>query len=403
MTSPALAKPGQLDPSFGNNGVAVVPIATGLVYKTLQQPDGKILVDGGFGTETEIVRLLPNGTIDTSFGNQGVVSFSVPNNEFQLKGDMQLQPNGSIVVVGAVNVPVPRGAMPHGVVLRLLPNGAPDTSFGAAGLVQLTSLGGPQTDSPNVLLLQPNGQILIADDFSSVKTSSHQVTRLNGNGSVDTTFGHKGIAAVPDATDRGNDGAPRALALQSDGKIIAIDSTPTVATEARLLSDGSIDKSTKAGTIVASTAAQAQISVNPPLALQSNEDYITEQTTGPQLAQFELDRFTPANTPNLFESPTIAFGPGVTNLSQDYANVVQPNGSIVVVGRFLVAPTEDFALARVLPTGALDTSFGSKGVVVTPLPGNDPLATAVALQADGNIVVAGDSGGQLTVARYLGK
>ena len=71
--------------------------------------------------------------------------------------------------------------------------------------------------------------------------------------------------------------------------------------------------------------------------------------------------------------------------------------------RFLKAPNEDFAMARVLPTGALDTSFGTNGVVVTPFPGHNAMATAVGLQADGNIVVAGTSDGQLAVARYLGQ
>ena len=397
LAPPALAQPGQLDPSFGNNGIAVLPISTGLTLKTIQQPNGDILVDTEVGfDDTDIIRLLPNGAIDTSFGNQGVVTLSIPGNVFSETGDMQLQPDGSILVLGVVNVPVRRGPIKHGVVARFLANGAPDTSFGTNGMVQLTQMGGSQGDTPSVLLVQTNGQILVADVFSS----DPSVIRLNSNGSMDTTFGDDGIASVPG----GNDGAPQALALQSDGKILAIQYESNMAFETRLLPNGTIDSNTKPGTAIASSAAQAQISSALPLAVQSNDDYITEQTTGPQLQQFDLQRFALTNSQDKsFKSPVIEFGSGVTNLSQDYANIVQPNGSILTVGRFFKSPNEDFGMARLLSTGALDTGFGSNGVVVTPFPGNNALATAVALQTDGNIVVAGTSDGQLAVARYLGQ
>ena len=150
LASPVLAQPGQLDTSFGNNGIAVLPINAVLTLKTLQQPNGDILVDTEVDPDdTDIIRLLPNGTIDTSFGNQGVVTLSIPGNEFSEQGDMQLRPDGSILVLGVVNVPVHRGPIKHGVVARFLANGAPDTSFGTNGMVQLTKVGGSTGDTPN--------------------------------------------------------------------------------------------------------------------------------------------------------------------------------------------------------------------------------------------------------------
>jgi uncharacterized delta-60 repeat protein len=397
---PALAQPGQLDPTFGNQGIDVLPLSVSVVYKTLQQPDAKLLVAASVGApSTDIIRLLPTGAVDTTFGTQGVVTLSIPNNEFSLQGDMQLQPDGAIILVGVVNVPVRRGPKYHGVVARFLADGTPDASFGTNGIVQLTPLGGSLTDAPRVLLLQTNGQILIADDFSADQTSRSQVTRLNSDGSMDTSFGTGGIASIPGGTG----GAPNALALQSDGKILAIASAATNAFATRLLPNGTVDPDMTPGTVIASSAAQAQLGVDPPLAVQSNDSYITEQAVGSQLQQFDLERFTLANTRDTkFKSPVIKFGPGLMNLSQDYANLVQPNGSILAVGRFLKAPNESFAIARVLTSGKLDTGFGQKGEVQTMLPGNDPLATSVALQSDGNIVVAGTSGSQLALVRYLG-
>jgi hypothetical protein len=105
------------------------------------------------------------------------------------------------------------------------------------------------------------------------------------------------------------------------------------------------------------------------------------------------------------QSVEIGFdGTKTTNTSQDYANIVQPNGSIVVAGRYLAGSDECFGLGRLLRNGALDTSFGSNGTVTTVFPGNNALATALALQSDGNIVAAGITGssGSVAVARYLG-
>jgi uncharacterized delta-60 repeat protein len=87
---------------------------------------------------------------------------------------------------------------------------------------------------------------------------------------------------------------------------------------------------------------------------------------------------------------------------------MQPDGSIVVTGRYLVAPAQKFGLARVRPNGKLDSTFGNHGVLTTSFPGNNARASAVALQADGNIIVAGtaaasnESTSSLAVARYLG-
>lgn len=81
---------------------------------------------------------------------------------------------------------------------------------------------------------------------------------------------------------------------------------------------------------------------------------------------------------------------------------LQADGKIVVAGGAEVAgASRDFALARFLPDGTLDSSFGAGGRVTTTVsPGVDE-AMSVAVQADGKLVVAGRSGTQFAVARYL--
>ena len=101
-------------------------------------------------------------------------------------------------------------------------------------------------------------------------------------------------------------------------------------------------------------------------------------------------------------------GTVVTDISgNDSANavVVQPDGKIIAAGGSTGTGT-DFALVRYLDTGGLDAAFGNAGQVVTSLSPGDDEITSIALQADGNIVVAGittiGTDTVFAVARYIG-
>jgi uncharacterized delta-60 repeat protein len=79
-----------------------------------------------------------------------------------------------------------------------------------------------------------------------------------------------------------------------------------------------------------------------------------------------------------------------------HAAAVQADGKIVVAGE----SDGSFALARYNPDGSLDSTFDHDGKVTTVFGGGDGAANAVAIQADGKIVVAGTAGGEFAVARY---
>jgi uncharacterized delta-60 repeat protein len=81
--------------------------------------------------------------------------------------------------------------------------------------------------------------------------------------------------------------------------------------------------------------------------------------------------------------------------------VLQPDGRIVVAGSAITGSGgRDFAVARYLPNGSLDATFGASGVVTRNLLGNSDFVGGVALQPDGRIVVAGGSGGDFAVLRF---
>jgi hypothetical protein len=85
--------------------------------------------------------------------------------------------------------------------------------------------------------------------------------------------------------------------------------------------------------------------------------------------------------------------------------ILQADGKIVAAGTAgLGSGTGDFAVARYLTTGVLDNDFAGDGKVVTSVTTGVDVATAVAIQVDGNVVVGGrvgGSGGRFGVVRCL--
>ena len=100
---------------------------------------------------------------------------------------------------------------------------------------------------------------------------------------------------------------------------------------------------------------------------------------------------------------TEILGPGATDAASSV--VVQPDGKIIAGGSTITKTSFDFALTRYLTDGSLDPTFGSGGRATSDFGGNDSIASIV-LQPDGKIIAAGSTtpdGGsyRMVVARYL--
>jgi uncharacterized delta-60 repeat protein len=124
------------------------------------QPDGKIL-GAGFLTpsgnrELAVVRLLKNGDLDPSFDGDGGAQPSITGSNFSFATDVLVQPDGKIVVSGEAGF-----ASSDFLAVRLMPDGSLDTSFNATGWVA-TDVGGGGADSSSSLALQPDGKIVLA-------------------------------------------------------------------------------------------------------------------------------------------------------------------------------------------------------------------------------------------------
>ena len=106
------------------------------------QPDGKIVVAGGafplftFLGNFEVVRYNPNGSLDTSFGNGGIVTTTFPEGSYAF--DVALQADGKIIAAGTVFVDFNPGEYSDTdfALARYNPDGTPDATFGSGGRSQ---------------------------------------------------------------------------------------------------------------------------------------------------------------------------------------------------------------------------------------------------------------------------
>lgn len=192
---------GTLDPSFGNMGV--VGDSTTDQHEgwasALLLPDGKILaVNNGL----RFVRFKSNGNIDSSFGSNGFV-ISPPS--IRPKGDMELQPDGKILVL-----------LDDFGVARYHPDGRPDSTFNKVGYnISFSGIGAPFSTA---MALRPDGKIWMAGCTLFGDPTTFILARFNANGSIDSTFNGDGFKDY--ATDTGDENKLRDMLLLPDGKVV---------------------------------------------------------------------------------------------------------------------------------------------------------------------------------------
>jgi uncharacterized delta-60 repeat protein len=212
---------GSLDTTFGQGGYVNTTVPGSHFVdgaRLLQQPNGDLIVTaesspGGNGGIWNLYRFNANGTPDTSFGNQGVVSTVAPlGPEAAVLYPNAGTPNdGQIVVVGQAS----NGTM---LLARYNPNGSLDTTFGSGGLMQ-TQISIADVNAAMVTL-DASGRILV----TGAEGSATEVARFNVNGTADTTFGSGGVVT----TTFGTSSYGYAVALYpnagtaNDGKLVVV-------------------------------------------------------------------------------------------------------------------------------------------------------------------------------------
>lgn len=204
---------GSLDPTYGKAGIVLTSISSGddQAVAMASQPDGKILLTGYSNTNIATVRFNTNGTLDKSFGKNGIVITSVNSGEDESE-DIKLQDDGKIVIAGKSN----DGLNNDFALLRYNPNGSLDPTFGKGGIVVTSVRDGD--DQAAALCIQSDGKIVAAGSSNNGLNYDFALIRYNKNGAIDLSFGKNGIVLT--YIREGNDLAS-AVSTQSDGKILA--------------------------------------------------------------------------------------------------------------------------------------------------------------------------------------
>lgn len=176
------------------------------------QPDGKILMSGHNRFEGgKLVRLNSDGTLDSSFGTNGVATFSPISSHFNHPSGLAVQPDGKILICGISA----EFGLYTSFVVRLNPNGSVDQTFGTNGYLLI-----PEPDSlargiAVAMALQPNGKIILGGE----RSGGFALMRFNANGTLDTGFGTNGTLTTHMGLS--SRAAILSLAWQSDGKLLA--------------------------------------------------------------------------------------------------------------------------------------------------------------------------------------
>ena len=293
----------------------------------------------------------------------------------------------------------------HAFIARFNTDGSLDTSFGDGGVV-LSHFGSddgsaPQAiDAANALVVQPDGKIVVAGASTEQPSQPVQtaLVRYNPDGSLDTTFGDGGVVPGPSGADIAS------LALQGDGGIVAAGTvhTPAGGTDvlaARFNSDGSLDATFGDGGLVGTSVGDFGVSYATDVAVQANGDVTATGVAymrGPDYQDFQQD-FLVRYTPDGQVDATFGDGGQVLVNGQPSDGVVDPQLALQADGKILLADTTSYnadpgsqvVLMRFDGDGEFDPAFGDGGVVATTL-GLEGVATrGLVLEPDGGIVAAG--------------
>ncbi len=344
--------------------------------------------------------LLSAGGLDLTFNGTGkqTVAFDIGDFKSDQAHSMAVQPDGKVVMAGAARVGPGNYDF---AVARLNSDGTPDMGFGTSGKRTFTAFN--LTEVASGVVLQPDGKIVVAGFAEFSGNFDFVVARLNANGSTDNGFGLGGLRTIAFDVGGGKFDRLSGVALQPDGKIVVVGMIEVGSGSydfgvARLNADGSLDPGFGAGgksTFGFSDGDYSNGDQATAIAVQPDGKIVVAGST--QFAgslDFVVARLNPSGAPDtLFGSGghrIIPFNLGNIKYDKLEAMALQPDGNIVLAGNVLDISDRYFGVARLNAKGTLDIGFGSGGKSYFDV-GDREWLSAVAVQADGKIVMAGQA------------
>jgi uncharacterized delta-60 repeat protein len=409
---------GSLDSSFGDHGQVTTDFGQGsvLLRGMALQSDGKIVVAGGtwdreIGSNHDfaLARYNRDGSLDASFDGDGKLTTRFDRDSGAT--GVAVQADGKIVAVGSANqvhpgviISVPGATVLDFALARYNADGSLDTSFDGDGKTTADIDGPVEYCSASSVAVQADGKIVVTGDYGNISNSGLAVLRFRADGSLDASFDGDGKVSTDLLWSRAGSGA-----VQTDGKIVVVGCDQVyddvflwhfVLAVTRFNADGSLDKSFDGDGRLTAVFGDAE-SMADGVAIQRDGRIVVagEYAGGGVEASVALARLNANGSLDKSfdgDGKVIATVPMSRDSGSDVA--IQPDGKIVVAGSSYDGSGNALAVTRYSPDGTLDKSFSGDGKAITAVDGIP--GQSVAIQADGKIVVAGQSGGCFAVVRY---
>jgi len=353
----SIAAPGDFDTTFGGTGAVTYNTDTitdhwDYGYGVVIQQDGKIVVTGsipspdGFGYDAVVLRYNSDGTLDSTFGGDGIVTYDNYYHTDDAGESIAIQPDGKIVIVGWTYFSGHKDVL----FLRYNEDGSLDISFGEDGVAIYSGSGGGN-DVGHAVAIQQDGKIVVVGYGLNNASNADDVLilRYNSNGTLDTTFGEDGVVTY-NGIMNGNE-AGYGVAIQQDGKIVVVG--------------------------------------------YSYNGYIDEHYEDILVLRYESNG-TLDTTFNGIGVASYDSSTGGYNYDYGYGVAIQQDGKIVVTGYSYYGSNgsnRSAVILRYSSDGTLDVTFSEDGVAIYDILANRAFAGfRVAMQTDGKIVVAGGGG-----------
>lgn len=341
---------GNPDDTFGVNGIVTTDFGGGdYAYAVAIQADGKIIVAGTSGSDFALARYnSDHGSLDTTFDDDGMQTTDIFQDDASAYA-ISVQPDGFIVLGGYCYDS--GNSETEFALVRYEPDGDLDVTFDEDGIVTtyFGSVGYGNYDYVYAMALQSDGKIVAAGYGQNDGYHYMASARYETDGNLDLTFGNNGLITDLSEYNSWADAWANAIAIQSDGKIVV---------------------------------AGGGFGLDQSYYYQSNDF---------ALIRYNID----GSRDTTFDGDGLAIW-NRGEFSDDflYGVAIQSDGKIIAAGY-----SDGTTLVRYNPDGSLDTTFGDDGVRTFDLSGY--LGVAFALQVDGKILMDVSENNNCALARVF--
>ncbi len=378
-----------LDNTFGTNGKVYTSFGSFSAYchAVILLPDGKI-ISAGENSNTTLAILVSkhnaDGTLDFSFNTTGKKQIDF-GSAYEYCNSVILQSDNKILLAGSSNG--------NAALARLLPNGDYDTQFSDDGKLTL-SFGPGNGSSFQKVLQQPDGKIIAVGEAYNTSSFDFSAARFNADGSIDPTFGNGGKTTI---NFNGYNDFGRNAVLQPDGKILIAGAAKNNNGNSsiallRLNGDGTLDNTFGAGGKTMQTISGVADDYAEAVVLLSNGKILIG---GYSAGDFLVMRYNNNGTPdNTFGTSGYTITDFDNFQDKAYALSVDAGGSIYLGGHGYETGNGGlfhFALAKYNSEGSLDNTFNTDGKMTVVMGADQSAIFEMALQPDGKLLLGGQS------------